>query len=88
MTKKLNKRLVRQTWRGYARASKSIQKERRVRLASLTMDEARRMFDDLHQNGDDWKRFGGDLQALERRRMEGKIQMRRILDRLAQRNLK
>jgi hypothetical protein len=85
--KKLNKRLVRQTLHGYARANKSIQMERRVWLANLTMAEAHRIFDELHQNADDWKRFGGDLEALENRRISGKIQMRKIMARLAQRNI-
>jgi len=83
--KKLNKRAIRQTLRGYARADKFNQQERRAWLSRLTIDQARQIFDDLHQDADDWKRFGGNLQALEQRRTASKIEGRRIFMRLAQR---
>ncbi len=85
---KMNKRLVRQTLRGYARADKSIQRERREWLAHLTTEQARRLFDELHQDADKWKQFGGDLKALEDRRIAGKIKGRRIMMRLYERSAK
>ena len=87
-TEKINKRLVRQTLRGYARADKSIQRERREWLAHLTTEQARRLFDELHQDADKWKQFGGDLKALEERRIASKIKGRRILMRLYERSTK
>jgi hypothetical protein len=85
---KLNKRLVRQTLKGYARADKSIQQERHAWLAQLTAEEARRIFDELHQDADKWKQFGGDLKALEERRTASKIRGRRIFMRLYRRSIK
>jgi hypothetical protein len=87
-SKKLNKRLVRQTLRGYARADKFFRQERRAWLSRLTIEQAREIFDDLHHGGDDWKRFGGDLTALEKRRIASKIKGRRIFMRLSQRGAK
>lgn len=85
---KLTKRAVRQMVRGYARTNKSIQNERRAWLTRLTMEEARRLFDELHQNAEQWKQFGGDLGALEKRRMASKIAGRRVMARVAQRSTK
>ncbi len=85
---KLNKRLVRQTLRGYARADKSNQQERHLWLAKLTTEDARRIFDELHQDADKWKQFGGDVKALEERRTASKIKGRRILMRLYERSTK
>ncbi len=84
----LNKRLVRQTLRGYARADKSIQRERREWLAHLATEQARRLFDELHQDADKWKQFGGDLKALAERRVASKIEGRRIFMRLYERSAK
>jgi len=81
--KKLNKRAIRQTLRGYARADKLIQQERRAWLAHLTIEQAREIFDFLNQDTDDWKKFGGNLSAIEKRRMESKIEGRRIFARLS-----
>jgi hypothetical protein len=80
---KLNARLVRQTLRGYTRADRLMQEERRARLERLTIEEARRIFDELHQDAERWKQFGGDIDALERRRTAGKIRGRRIFVRAA-----
>jgi hypothetical protein len=86
--KKLNKRAIRRTLRGYARANKSIEAEKRAWLSRLTIEQARQVFDDLHQDADAWKQFGGDLQALEQRRIASKIAGRRIFMRLSQRSTK
>jgi len=53
------------------------------RIPLLTLEEARKIFDDLHQNADDWKKNGGDLEALERHRIASKAKGRRIFLRLA-----
>lgn len=81
--KKLNKRAIRQTFAGYARADRFIEAEKRVWLQSLTTEQALQIFDDLNQDNNDWQKFGGDLSALERHRMEGKIRGRRIFDLLS-----
>ncbi len=59
--------------------------ERRTRLAQMSIEEARLEFDELNQEGDRWKQFGGDLEALAELRIEGKIKARRMLDQLARR---
>ncbi|MBI5651895.1 MAG: hypothetical protein HZC40_15885 [Chloroflexi bacterium] len=84
----VNHQLIRQTLEGYARADKSIQRERRQWLARLTVADARRIFDELNQNMNDWKKFGGDLKSLEARRIASKIRGRRIFTRMAQRRNK
>lgn len=81
--KKLNKRAIRQTLRGYARADKIFRRERRAWLSCLTIEQARQIFDFLNQEADDWKKFGGNLSAIEKRRMEGKIEGRRIFAKLS-----
>jgi len=81
--KKLNKRAIRQTFAGYARADRFIEAEKRAWLQSLTDEQARQIFDDLNQDGDDWKKFAGDMSMLEIRRLESKIQGRRIFDLLS-----
>jgi len=86
--KKLNKHAIRQTLRGYVRADKFIEQEKRAWLSHLTIEQAREIFDDLHQGADDWKRFGGNLAALEQRRIASKIKGRRIFMRLFQRSTK
>ena len=65
-----------------------MQEERRARLAHLTIEEARRIFDELHQDADHWKQFGGDIDALEQRRTASKIKGRRIFMRAAQQSAK
>ncbi len=59
--------------------------ERRTRLAQMTVEQARLEFDELNQEGDRWKQFGGDLEALAELRIEGKIKARRMLDQLSRR---
>jgi hypothetical protein len=81
----VNRQAMRHTLRGYARADKSFQRERREWLARLSIADARRIFDALHQNADDWKKFGGDLNLLEERRVASKIRGRRIFSRTAKR---
>lgn len=83
MPKKLDKRLVNQTLRGYQLVNKITDAERRAWLGHMSIEEARKIFDELHQNADDWKKNGGDLEALERQRVNSKVQGRRAYIRLA-----
>jgi hypothetical protein len=66
---KLNKRWVRQMLRGYRALNKITAAERRAWLERMTVEEARKIFDELHQDTDRWKEDGGDLDALEQRRL-------------------
>ena len=83
MVKKLNKRLVKQTLRGYQLVNKITEVERRVWLEHMSIEEARKIFDELHQGADDWKKDGGDLEAVERQRINSKVQGRQPYIRLA-----
>lgn len=80
---KLNKRWVRQLLRGYRALNKITAAERRAWLERMTVEEARKIFDELHQDTDRWKEYGGDLAALEQRRLAGKIQGRQFFTRAA-----
>ena len=82
----LNKRKVKQALRGYQLANKVIEAERRAWLERLTFEQARAIFDQLHQDADRWKKEGGNLAALERRRIKGSVQGRQVYIRLARRN--
>lgn len=83
MPNKLDKRRVNRTLRGYRLVNRIAEAERHAWLRHLTLEEARKIFDDLHQNADDWKKNGGDLEALERHRIASKAKGRRIFLRLA-----
>ncbi len=48
----LNKRLMRQWLRGQKAMNKITQAERRTRLREMTWKQAREIFDELHQGGD------------------------------------
>jgi hypothetical protein len=67
--------LVRETLRGYAR-------ERMERLARMTQEEARAIYDDLCQS---WERGvqGGDLERLERWRIETLLAVRDAMARVS-----
>lgn len=78
MPKKLNKRLVKQTLRGFQLVKKINAAERRAWLEHMSIEEARKIFEDLHQNADDWKKHGGNLEALERRRIHSKVKGRQV----------
>ncbi|MBI3914174.1 MAG: hypothetical protein HY327_08330 [Chloroflexi bacterium] len=82
---KVNARLVRQWLRGQKVMNKITQAERRAWLQQLTVEAARQVFDDLHGNADDWKKFGGNMDALERRRVLEKAQGRCVFLRVARR---
>ncbi len=74
----LNRGVLLKWLRGQRVMNRITDAERRVWLERLTIEEARQIFDDLNQLGDRWKEHGGDLEALERRSVEGKIEGRRI----------
>ena len=83
---KLNKRLVRQWLRGLRAMNNITQAERRAWLMGLSVAQARQVFDDLNQLGDRWKESGGDLETLERRRVESKIAGRHLFLKIARKS--
>ena len=82
---KLSKRIVRQMLRGFKETNKFTAAERRAWLERITVEEARRVFDELHQDADRWKESGGDLAALERHRIASKLKGRRLFVQAARR---
>jgi hypothetical protein len=82
---KLNKRLVRQTLKGYARADKSIEAEKRAWLQTLTAEQSWELFDELFEAWEQLRPYrDAGWENLEKRRLEEKIALRRVLDRVAQ----
>lgn len=83
---KLNKRLVRQTLRGYKAMNKYTQTEERVWATQLTSQQARALFIELCQA---WEqsgaRTGGDWEAIERLNTARTIQAQQPFVKLAQR---
>lgn len=81
---KLDRDIVLQTLAGYAEVNKITAAERRARLKTMTDAEAREMFESLYET---WKRSGqlagGNWEALARRKIEHKIQIRRAFESLA-----
>ena len=83
MNAKLSKNLVKRTIAGYKKVNQISAAEKRNRLEYLTIEEARRVFDDLHQKAGDWKMYGGNLRLLEKRWTDSKVRGRKIFIRLA-----
>jgi hypothetical protein len=83
MRSKMSKNLVKRTIAGYKKVNKISAAENRTWLENLSIEEARKIFDDLHQKADDWKRNGGNLKVLEKRRIDSKVKGRKIFIRLA-----
>jgi hypothetical protein len=83
MPKKLNKRKVEQTLRGYKLVNKITEAERHSWLQTMSIEDARKIFGDLHQNAEDWKKNDGNLRALERQRIASKVKGRKVYFRLA-----
>jgi hypothetical protein len=83
MPKNLNERLVKQTLHGYRLVSKITEAERRSWLQTMSVEDSRKIFDDLHQNAEDWKKNDGNLEALERLRIASKVKGRKVYLRLA-----
>jgi len=83
MQSKISKELVKRTIAGYKKVNKISAAENHAWLENLSIEEARKIFDDLHQKADDWKKQGGNLRVLEKRRIESKVKGRKIFFRLA-----
>jgi hypothetical protein len=75
---------VRETLSGYARAAAVTERERMERLARMTEEEARAIYDDLCQS---WsaRRDTQDLERLERWRLETLLAVREAMARLSRR---
>jgi hypothetical protein len=70
--------------RAYRKASAALEAERRANLARLTPEESWAIFAELCRIWESLGRnAGGDLTALERLRVESRVERRRKLDRVA-----
>ena len=83
MGSRMSKKLVKRTIAGYKKVNKITSAENRAWLERLSIEEARKIFDDLHQRADDWKKNGGNLRLLEKRRTDSKVKGRKIFIRMA-----
>lgn len=83
MGSRMSKHLVKRTIAGYKKVNKISAAENRAWLEHLSIEEARKIFDDLHQKADDWKKNGGNLRVLEKRWTDSKVKGRKIFIRLA-----
>jgi hypothetical protein len=73
---------VRETLLGYAQAAAFVEQERIKRLAQMTPEEARAIYDDLCRSWVTWAR-DRDLERLEQWRMETLLAVREAMARLA-----
>ncbi|HEC33417.1 MAG TPA: hypothetical protein ENI37_01725 [Chloroflexi bacterium] len=75
---------MRETLSGYARAAAVVERERMERLARMTPEEARTIYDDLCRS---WATWGEarDLEWLERWRLETLLVVRAAMARLSRR---
>jgi hypothetical protein len=80
--RKLSRTPMRRWLRGQRVMNRFTEAERRAWLKAITVEQAREVFDELNQLGDSWKEHGGDLVALEQRRIESKIEARRLFLRI------
>lgn len=81
---KLNRRLIRQTVKGYARADELMQTEKRAWLKGLTFKESWDLFIDLFQSWEQMRQRNGEgWEIVRQRRLEEKVTLRRLLDRVA-----
>lgn len=72
--------------RGQRAMNRFTEAERRAWLQGLTVEQARQVFDELNQMGDSWKEHGGDLKTLDRRRVESKLEARRLFMKIERNN--
>jgi len=72
---------VRETLSGYARAAVVIERERMERLAQMTPEEARAIYDDLCRSWATWGQ-ARNLERLERWRLETLLAVREAMARL------
>lgn len=74
--------VVRETLSGYARAAAFVEQERMERLARMTQEEARAIYDDLCRSWATWGR-DRDLERLEQWRLETLLVVREAMARVA-----
>jgi len=84
----VNRQAVLDWQRGHAQANEYQEAERMTILSGLTPEKARTMFISLRRAGKALAEAGGNLDALERLKIERLIERRHILDRLAARRLR
>lgn len=61
MSNKMSKNLVKRMIAGYKKVNKINAAEKHTLLENLSIEEAMKIFDDLHQKADDWKKHGGNV---------------------------
>jgi len=76
---------VREALSGYARAAAVVERERMERLAQMTPEEARAIYDDLCRSWATWGQ-ARDLKRLEQWRLETLLAVREAMDRLSRRS--
>ncbi len=80
----LNRDALLQTLKGYAIANDFIAAERKARLKVITVKESLEVFASLYEM---WKRTGklagGNMDVIERRRLDNHIELRRAFEKLA-----
>ncbi len=82
---KLNKRIVKQTLRGYKRANRFIEEERRAQLQKLTHEQSWAIFDDLYRTWERMGKRGHEGQVTRREDVRDCVALRRKLNRFAHR---
>jgi hypothetical protein len=81
----LDKREVRETLVGYARANEAIEEERRIRLQSMTAEDAFRIYQDLCATAMITPLPQDEAERLEQWRLETLLNVRRVFDAAARR---
>ena len=76
--------LVRETISGYAQAAAVVEQERMERLARMTTEEARAIYDDLCRSWDAWGQ-ANDMGRLEQWRVETLLKVREAMASLSRR---
>ena len=77
---------ITETLRGYARASAFIEQERRARLASMTIEESRAIFNELVEGWDAVAKNEQGLERLDDWRLETTMAVRIAFTHLAKEN--
>jgi hypothetical protein len=78
----MNKQIA-ETLAGYARADEYLENERRERLAKLTAEESRAIFDELVRSGDSMPISEEDAKRLLHWRLKTKLAVRKAFRQLA-----
>jgi hypothetical protein len=83
---KLDREIVLQTIRGYEEVNRITESERIARLRNMTVQESMEIFRDLYRVwGALGAKTGGDLERLNRRRLEETLDLRRKLNEASRR---